>query len=226
MRALLGVAVVVVRVYDVTGIADADRRVALEVAQELLATANAHVIFKVCHPDESNRDPCNTTRPPDERIVRVINSPSSPRSGLRESLGNAVVDAVTNTGVLATIYADRVIRRAAGRIDHSLLLGRTIAHELGHLLLGGTHSKSGLMREFWSDQELQRNHVTDWAFAPEDRRRICAQLLRAESLCSGNDDANVPGRARTTRDARTKSVPPAGDHLRRALFDFNPRGPL
>ena len=215
MRALLGVAVVVVRVYDVTGFADVDRRVALDVAQELLAAANTHVVFKVCHPDDSKTDPCNTTRGPDERIVRVINSPTAPRTGLRESLGNAVVDAVTNTGVLATIYADRVIRRAAGRIDHSLLLGRTIAHELGHLLLGRTHSKSGLMREFWSDQELQRNHVTDWAFAPEDRRRICAQLLRAESLCSGSGGADVPGHPRTDSASRSRLLPPAGYHLRR-----------
>ena len=205
MRALLGVAVVVVRVYDVTGFADVDRRAALDVAQELLAAANAHVVFKLCHPDDSNSDPCATELGPDERIVRVINSPSSPPPGQEKSLGNAVVDAVTNTGVLATVYADRVVRRAAGRIDQSLLLGRTIAHELGHLLLGRTHSKTGLMREFWTDQELRRNHYADWAFAPEDRRRICTQLLRTESLCNGDAGGSVPRNTKTTRATRSPS---------------------
>jgi hypothetical protein len=101
---------------------------------------------------------------------------------------------VTNTGVLATVYGDRVVRRAAGRINQSVLLGRTIAHELGHLLLGlRTHSRSGLMREFWSDEELRRNHMPDWAFAPDDRRRMCVRLLRAQSLCSADAGPSPPG---------------------------------
>ena len=186
MRALLGVAVVVVRVYDVTGVADADRRAALDIAQELLAEANTHVIFKTCDRVDSKEDPCATALGPHERMVRIINSPPHSRPGTRVPLGNAVVDPVTNTGVLATVYADRVERRAAGRTDQNLLLGRTIAHELGHLVLGFTaHSKSGLMREIWTDEELRRNHVLDWAFSPEDRRRMCMKLLGTPGPCTG-----------------------------------------
>ena len=185
MRALLGVAVVVVRVYDVTGVAETDRRAAFEVAQELLAEANTHVIFKTCRRGDSDGEPCDTALGPNERIVRIINSPD-PRPGRRVSLGHAVVDPVTNTGVLATVYADRVERRATGRTDYRLLLGRTIAHELGHLVLGVTaHSKSGLMREFWTDEELRRNHVQDWAFSPEDRQKMCVMLLSAPGACTG-----------------------------------------
>ena len=55
-------------------------------------------------------------------------------------------------GVLATIYFDRVMWLAheAGT-DSRVLLGRAIAHELGHLLLATTtHGPVGLMRAHWS----------------------------------------------------------------------------
>jgi hypothetical protein len=186
MLAMLGVAVVVVRIYDATGFADADRRVALDVAQKALAAANVHVVFKACRPEWSDGEACDTTPAPGERIVRIVNSPPHPQPGTETSLGSAAVDRVTNTGVLATIWADRVRRVAAGRTDQGLLLGRAIAHELGHLLLGaGAHSKSGLMRQYWTEQELRQNRFADWAFSAEDRWRICVKHVRSRSLCSG-----------------------------------------
>ena len=185
MLAFLGVAVVVVRVYDVTGMADVDRRDALDIARNALAAANVQVVFKNCGSIGPKDDSCK--RPPEhgERIVRILNAPKNLPPGMGTHLGNALVDSSANGGVLATIYADRVTRVSAGQIDRSLLFGRVIAHELGHLLLGVTaHSNSGLMREFWTDQQVRRNESSDWAFSAEDRQRICLSLLGKRGLCS------------------------------------------
>ena len=76
----------------------------------------------------------------------------------------------TRSGALATIYIDRVtwLADSAG-VDARLVLGRAIAHELGHLLLGtNAHSDAGLMRAVWSCDALQRNTTVDWLFAPAD----------------------------------------------------------
>lgn len=190
MVSWLGVAVVVVRVYDVTGMADVDRRDALDVARDALAAANVHVIFRNCGSGGSNGstgskdDLCDSPPEPDERIVRILNAPANPQPGTGTALGNAIVDTGTKKGVLATIYADRIARVAAGRIKRTLLFGRVVAHELGHLLLGiTTHSDSGLMREFWTDQQVRRNESFDWVFSAEDSRRICVGLLGKRSLC-------------------------------------------
>ena len=184
MIAWLGVAVVVVRVYDVTGMTDVDRRDALDVARDALAAANVHVIFKNCGSGGSNNDSCETPPEQGERIVRILNAPANPPPGMGTALGNALVDTGTNGGVLATIYADRIVRLSAGQFARSLLFGRVIAHELGHLLLGVTaHSGSGLMREFWTDQQVRRNESSDWAFSARDRQRICLSLLGKPSLC-------------------------------------------
>lgn len=201
MLSFLGVAVVVVRVYDVTGMVDAERRDALDVAREALAAASVHVVFKNCSSNGSKDDSCNTPPEPGERIVRILNAPANPPPGMGMTLGKALVDRSTNGGVLATVYADRIVQMAAGQVDRPLLFGRVVAHELGHLLLGvTTHSGSGLMREFWTDQQMRRNESSDWAFSIEDRERICLGLLGKRSLCGTTVGQRVGERA--SRESR------------------------
>jgi len=185
MLAFLGVAVVVVRVYDVTGMADVDRRDALDVARDALAAANVQVVFKNCGSSGLKDASCDTPPEEGERIVRILNAPANLPPGMGTQLGNALVVNGTNRGVLATIYADRIARASAGQIARPLLVGRVVAHELGHLLLGVTaHSNSGLMREFWTDQQVRRNEASDLAFSAEDRQQICQGLLGKRSLCT------------------------------------------
>jgi hypothetical protein len=184
MLGFLGVAVVVVRVYDVTGMADVDRQGALAVARDALAAVNVNVVFRNCGSRGPIDDSCDTPLQQGERMVRILNAPANLPPGMGTSLGKAIVDTGANTGVLATIYADRIARVSAGQIDRLLLFGRVVAHELGHLLLGVTaHSNSGLMREFWTDQQVRRNESSDWAFSVEDRQRMCQSLLGKRSLC-------------------------------------------
>jgi hypothetical protein len=67
---------------------------------------------------------------------------------------------------LATVFVDLVASISAGAaVDFRLLLGRAIAHEIGHLLLDSArHADHGLMRAAWSRADLQRNRAADWAF--------------------------------------------------------------
>ena len=89
-------------------------------------------------------------------------------------LGDSMVDVAAGSGTLATIYVEQVetMARDAGVSDDAVM-GRAIAHELGHLLLGTTaHSKRGLMRPVWRAAELARNRPSDWAIAVEDGARM------------------------------------------------------
>ena len=211
MLAFLGVAVVVVRVYDVTGMADVERRDALDVAREALAAANVHVVFRNCASSGSKEETCDTPPEDGERIVRIMNAPANLPPSMGTALGKALVDTGTNSGVLATIYADRIARVSAGQIDRSLLFGRVVAHELGHLLLGVTaHSSSGLMREFWTDLQVRRNESSDWAFSTEDRQRICLSLLGKRSLCGSRAVSAL------TREAEDRRHLPPGESTGRA----------
>jgi hypothetical protein len=116
-----------------------------------------------------------------ELVVRIV--PAGPVGGRPHvgSLGFAFVDG-TDGGWLATVYADRVgtMARAAG-VDPAGLLGRAIAHEIGHLLLGtNQHAPHGLMRASWSGADLRRNRGTQWLFGGKEgevmRRGIASRF--------------------------------------------------
>jgi hypothetical protein len=166
---------VVVRVYDLNGVMAGTSRQALDQARRTLA-ASIDVIWRMCPTSPS----CDAPLASGELAIRIVRSPLPERPTGMVSLGDATMDRPSGVGVLATIYFDRVMRLAdeAGT-DSRVLLGRAIAHELGHLLLATTtHGSVGLMRAHWSQEEVRRGQPRDWSFAPSE---LAAMRRRAEA---------------------------------------------
>ena len=148
---------------------------ALDVAKDVLAMASVDVAWTICAPGD-----CLTPGPAALKM-RIVQSANAGGRDPYRRLGDALIDRRTKRGVLATVFVDRT-RRLAGdlAIDHHALLGHTIAHELGHLLLATTtHSKVGLMREAWSREELMGTRAADWIFAPREVAAIRARLAHS-----------------------------------------------
>ena len=161
---------VTVRVYSSTNLAAGTQRASLEVAQATFAAASVQIVWRVCA-----LVACDTPLLPTELVVRLVELPD--RAG-DHHLGDALIDPEKRIGVLATVYVNRTLQLArALEVDHRQLLGRAIAHEIGHLLLAtNTHAASGLMRELWSDDELQRARRDDWVLQPLDAAAIVRRL--------------------------------------------------
>ena len=164
--------VVSVRVYRSTRITAAALRAALAVAKETFAAASIQVVWTVCEPDQ-----CHTPPSPDDRMLRLVRLQNGQPHD-RICLGDALIDPQSHTAVLATVYVDRVDDLARRLdVDHQTLLGRTIAHEIGHLLLASNaHSASGLMREVWSGDELRARRAGDWVLLPFEAAAIKQRL--------------------------------------------------
>ena len=166
-----------VRLYDYSSLDNRVRSAALDEARAIVADAGVTTTWHDC----SRADAC--TPEPNELVVRVIRETGTHRVDWRRALGHSVIDPSVGTGTLATIFVNRVedVTRHAGS-DLALLLGRAIAHEVGHLILRtNAHADEGLMRAVWTEQELARNLHDDWVFAPTDRRQIRAALQRAST---------------------------------------------
>jgi hypothetical protein len=165
---------VVVRVYDTTGLPHAGRARAMATAGAALVTASVDVVWMDC----SEMSPkCQMPPAPRELVVRLVRG--RPATGTQPvPLGSALVDTGDRTGVLATVYVDRVRRLSSALgTDETVLLGRAIAHEIGHLLIGSnTHARVGLMRGHWTTEELRRDHSADWTFGARE-----ADLIRASA---------------------------------------------
>jgi hypothetical protein len=169
---------IAVRTYDAADIPAEFQRSALLVATAILDRAGVSVRWIHCDPNAFTpecRRPLNT----DELAVRLVKLRER-RSTSTLPLGEANVDVVTRTGSLATVYANRVRWFAdASGVDFSTVLGRAIAHEIGHLLIGTTmHPATGLMRGVWAAKDVADEH---WLFSEREAaalRQACR--LRAQ----------------------------------------------
>jgi hypothetical protein len=165
-----------VRVYDNADVPKAALRAALEVAGQALKPADVDVTWLSCSTSSGGR--CTVPPGRGELMVRLVRSTTQSPAG-DDELGTALVDPVTGTGVLATVYVDRV-ERLARESDGDLgaLLGRAMAHEIGHLLMGrASHAVRGLMRPRWTRAEIARNARADWRFDGPDLRAIRAHVF-------------------------------------------------
>ena len=164
---------VVARVYNTARVALPITDVALATATRLMTAGAIDVAWRNC--DLPNA--C-TTVPVREFVIRLVRSQARDADAVPFVLGEASIDLHERAGVLATIYVDRVERMAElSEADTASLLGRAIAHELGHLLLATTgHSSSGLMRARWTSKEVRGNLKADWILTRKDAEAIRKRL--------------------------------------------------
>jgi hypothetical protein len=157
---------VIVRLYDMQGVPNDTLAAARTTAVQILKDADINLRWADC--------PCRKPAGPVELMVRV--APASDDAD-PASLGFSYVDLDRKAGTLATVFADRVHTLAKlARADEGQLLGRAIAHEINHLLLGTRdHAKTGLMRGRWTSIELTQNRPIDWMLSRDDS----AQLRKA-----------------------------------------------
>lgn len=171
-----------VRVYDTAGVPEADRRRAFARANEILARVELDAAWLEC-PAGGLRAPSTCADPPGpgELVLRVVRSTAAADERHPHALGYSLVDTRSGAGTLATVFIDRVDRLARhARGDRAAILGRAMAHEIGHLVLGHTrHSPSGLMREHWTVEEVRRDRPEDWHFTRAEGESLHAAIQAA-----------------------------------------------
>lgn len=170
---------ITIRVYDSAGVAPNERATALKTAAAILSRADLDATWIVCTParDRKQQPGCDTSPASHELVVRLTRSGPGDETGNSRAFGSSLIDPTTATGTLSTVFVDRVDWLAAtGKAVRAEVLGRAIAHEIGHQVLGSNdHSARGLMRETWTPDELTRNRAEDWQFSTAQRAALHAR---------------------------------------------------
>jgi hypothetical protein len=159
-----------VRLYNTSGVPADELALARSTADSTLRDTGLDVMFRAC---DSATDSCDRPLAPSEVVVRIIDAPAFNATLDPEAYGLTYIVKSTNRGWLATVFADR-IGSAATRVglQSGVLLGRVMAHEIGHLLLGvDYHGSDGVMRADWPDGALNRD-AEDWRFSMIEAERI------------------------------------------------------
>jgi hypothetical protein len=169
---------VIIRTYDVSGLSEGDRSAGFATATAILQEAGLEISRLACDRAETTRHdgPCRLPLQAHELSVRLVRLPEPDRSARQVTLGYSLVETSARLGSLATVYVDRVSNLAAtSHIDLPTLVGRAIAHEIGHLLLGtSAHADAGVMRATWSPDTIRHSTARDWRFTAGE-----AEMLRA-----------------------------------------------
>ena len=158
-----------VRVYDAYGVSAVTLARAQRAVDRILNDADLRVRWETC--------PCAETVGSAELVVRIS---AAPAVSDQSALGYSYIDVARKAGTLATVFGDRVhaMARLAGA-DEGELLGRAMAHEVAHLLLGThDHAPAGLMRGRWDVGDLQRNQPWEWTLSRTDAKTMRDALTR------------------------------------------------
>jgi hypothetical protein len=103
----------------------------------------------------------------------------------RESVLGSVAGDTHETGGLASVFYDRVLRSAhERRQDVAGVLAYAMAHEMGHLLLPfPAHAASGIMRSAWDGDDLRHIANGSLRFSASQTAAIRAKASRC---CQAN----------------------------------------
>jgi hypothetical protein len=158
-----------VRIYDAYGVSTESLARARTTVDRILKDAGVTVAWPEC--------PCPAPLGRGELIVRILSASPASEPG---SLGFSYVDVDRRAGTLATVFADRIHALAAvAGVDEDELLGRALAHELAHLLLGThDHQHRGLMRGQWTSTDLARQGPREWMLLPAELKSIRKAVAR------------------------------------------------
>lgn len=170
----------IIRLYETPALPPASRAAALKEAGSILADAGFATEWVACTaPEGAIAERCRTPLAGAELVVRVMTGPREADRRRTLPLGYSLVDARTKAGSLATVFVDRVEWLAGeSETDAATILGRAIAHEIGHLLLGtNRHAQLGVMRAVWSRDAMRQGHPAEWRFVAGEGRQMRAAVL-------------------------------------------------
>ncbi len=175
---------VVVRTYDYTDGSPERLSAARKEAEEIFRTAHISVRWIDC--EVPNRRGGATCTEPlaagRDLMMRLMDRGDHHRANAPRAvgLGESLIDRERSSGVLMTLDLAAIRGIAADTsVDAPTLLGRAIAHEIGHLLLGSSsHPRDGLMRALWSQEELKGLKPAYWGFSSREAEQMRLALVR------------------------------------------------
>lgn len=168
----------VIRLYDYSDLSAKETLSLTETADLAFAHSAIHVVWLQCRGAlaAAPGTRCEGEVQVNEIVVRL--QPGRPRTihndGTLE-MGHAVV--TVEGGNYASVFVRSVRAQAAGfGMPFDLLIGYALAHEVGHCLLGPSHSYAGLMRGAWNRKDAAEMSRLSLHLTKQEARKAVARL--------------------------------------------------
>lgn len=147
-------------------------------AARILTKAGVDVRWLDCRVADFRPDNvCNQDLGPLDFWIRIV--PAIPRGMKRDTFGYVTFDPLQRTGKYANVLYERGKDVAeTSRADVFTSIGAAMAHEIGHLLLGPSHTSKSIMSARWRHEELQQLGQGSLLFTREQALALRVEIAR------------------------------------------------
>ncbi len=135
--------------------------------------------------ERQNAQECRSTA--GALVLRILPRAMAERAGRdKGSLGFAQLADDGAPTYEASVFYHLVASRAVElRCARGVILGYTLAHEIGHLLLGtNSHAPDGIMRAHWTEEELRLASAGRVSFFPQQGAKMRAEVAARAQLAA------------------------------------------
>lgn len=146
---------------------------------DVLRTAGIHVRWEAA--GSHNRQETGSCPGAEVEVIDVVILDRAQKKDHPGALAYALPFA--RSGVRIVVFYDRVV--GMQRNQNPAILGYTIAHEVGHVLLGtDSHAKSGVMLAHWRQGDYSRMEMHTLTFTASDIDRMQRNVREQAASCN------------------------------------------
>ena len=126
----------------------------------------------------SSSSPCLWDPDPSDLVLKIVPHLDVKAEGFR---GDVFGMAAASQIIIINERTEEIARMAEA--TYPVVLGITIAHELGHALLGpNSHSKNGIMCPSWVGKDFKRVQSATLSFTPEQAEQMHLTIQQRKNL--------------------------------------------
>ena len=132
-----------------------------------------------CREGGRTEPPCHSPLGPAELVLRIL-ARALDQDPAGETFGVALMPLDGSDGIDAAVFYTGVEQLSrTGASSRAQIMGCLVTHEIGHLLLGSdAHSATGVMRPYWTSEELERCARGQLDFTPQQSEKLRAAVAR------------------------------------------------